>query len=187
MEKELYFFDTEFIEDGTTIDLISIGIVTSTGREFYAVSTDAKLHLAGDWVRQHVLPQLPPYPAGEVKRSNVRPPSAWMPRRSIASDIAAFVKPYTKPEFWAYYADYDWVVLCQLFGTMMGLPVNFPKFAMDLKQLSVMLGSPRHPPQASGEHNALEDARWNRELYGFLKQLEEARFGTGRVSGEEQP
>ena len=35
-----YFYDTEFIEDGTTIDLVSIGIVDEAGREFYAVSTE---------------------------------------------------------------------------------------------------------------------------------------------------
>ena len=34
-----FFYDTEFIEDGTTIDLVSIGVVDETGREFYAVST----------------------------------------------------------------------------------------------------------------------------------------------------
>jgi hypothetical protein len=25
-----------------------------------------------------------------------------------------------------------------------------------------------HPAQAEGEHNALADARWNRDLYAFL-------------------
>ena len=29
-----FFYDTEFIEDGTTIDLVSIGVVDETGREF---------------------------------------------------------------------------------------------------------------------------------------------------------
>ena len=27
-----FFYDTEFIEDGTTIDLVSIGVVDETGR-----------------------------------------------------------------------------------------------------------------------------------------------------------
>lgn len=36
-----YFFDTEFIEDGKTIELLSIGIVSEDGREFYAESLDA--------------------------------------------------------------------------------------------------------------------------------------------------
>lgn len=31
-----YFLDTEFHEDGKTIDLISIGIVAEDGREYYA-------------------------------------------------------------------------------------------------------------------------------------------------------
>ena len=35
-----YFYDCEFIEDGRTIDLVSIGVVDEHGREFYAVSTE---------------------------------------------------------------------------------------------------------------------------------------------------
>ena len=31
------FYDTEFLEDGKTIDLISIGMVAEDGREYYAV------------------------------------------------------------------------------------------------------------------------------------------------------
>ncbi len=53
----------------------------------------------------------------------------------------------------------------------MGQPAHFPKFCMDLKQLSVMKGSPGHPPQKAGEHNALADARWNKELHDFLDAL----------------
>lgn len=34
------FYDTEFIESGSTIDLISIGMVTDDGREYYAVNGD---------------------------------------------------------------------------------------------------------------------------------------------------
>jgi hypothetical protein len=157
-----YFFDTEFIEDGKTIDLISIGIVCEDDRELYCCNAEAKLHLASDWVIQNVLPSLPP------KES-----PTWMPRGEIADLVKGFVRqslisPTPKIEFWAYYADYDWVALCQLFGRMIDLPKQFPKYCMDLKQLSVMRGSPTHPKQTSGEHNALADARWNRALFEFL-------------------
>src|SRR3712207_9345974 len=54
-----YFYDTEFIEDGTTIDLVSIGVVDETGREFYAVSTEFDPDKAIPWVRRNVLDQLP--------------------------------------------------------------------------------------------------------------------------------
>jgi hypothetical protein len=164
----LYFLDTEFIEDGRTIDLISIGIVADDGREFYAVSTEADLERANDWVRTHVLPKLPPRHCPE-----------WMSRKEIRERLETFVRHAgywdqpsvpIKCEFWGYYADYDWVALCQLFGTMMDLPSDFPKFCRDLKQLSVDVGSPRHPDNP-GEHSALADARWNRDLYRFLQGL----------------
>jgi 3' exoribonuclease, RNase T-like len=150
-----YFFDTEFYEDGRTIDLISIGIVAQDGREFYAVNRDAQLHRVSDWVRSNVLRHLPNY--GDP---------AWMSRQSIAEAVKKFV--IGEPEFWAYYADYDWVVLCQLFGTMMDLPKGWPMFCRDLKQLSVDVGSPTHPASPVNEHNALADAGWNKDLYSFL-------------------
>lgn len=162
-----YFFDTEFIEDGTTVDLISIGVVCEDGREFYAVSQEAQLHRASAWVRANVLPHLPKY--GDP---------AWMSREDIRARLVAFTHAekqpdlaHWKPEFWAYYADYDWVALCQLFGIMMNLPEHYPKFCMDLKQLAVMNGNPALPKQESGEHDALADARWNRDVYAFLTAL----------------
>jgi len=36
--------------------------------------------------------------------------------------------------FYAYYADYDWVVFAQLFGKMKDLPKGFPMYCKDLKQ-----------------------------------------------------
>ena len=39
-----------------------------------------------------------------------------------------------KPKFYAYYADYDWVVFCWLFGRMVDLPNGFPYYCIDLKQ-----------------------------------------------------
>jgi hypothetical protein len=180
-----YFLDTEFYEDGVTIDLISIAVVAEDGREFYACSTDAHLHRVSPWVRENVLPQLPPY--GDP---------AWMPRAHIAENLSLLTGeatnrmlhdgtrmtlfpsvPFDKsPQFWAYYADYDWVVLCQLFGTMMRLPPHFPRHCMDLKQWAVQLGVNKDnvlsgwPKQEMGMHNALFDARWNAELYDFLEK-----------------
>ena len=155
-----YFFDTEFIEDGKTIDLLSIGIVSDDGREYYAASLEADQSRADDWVRANVLPLLPP--TGDV---------AWKSRVTIRDEVTAFLLADAKPEVWAYYADYDWVALCQLFGRMIDLPKGLPMFCMDLKQLSVMVGSPKHPEMNGHEHSALDDARWNRDLYNFLTAL----------------
>ena len=58
MTPRRFFYDTEFIEDGTTIDLVSIGVVDETGREFYAVSTEFDPSKAINWVRRNVLDKL---------------------------------------------------------------------------------------------------------------------------------
>lgn len=185
-----YFLDTEFIEDGKTIDLVSIGIVSGDGREFYAENLDADLSKASPWVQENVLPHLwsrqPDKSAG----------NAWsrdggfgglLSRESIAKELILFfaaapnrelrklVSKFnvdSNIEIWTYYGDYDWVVFCQLFGTMMDLPEGFPMYARDIKQECDRLGNPRLPEQGKGEHNALADARWNKKAYEFLKTFE---------------
>lgn len=68
----------------------------------------------------------------------------------------------------AYYADYDWVALCWLFGSMVNLPSFYPKFCMDLKQWNVQLGERELPKQEGVEHHALADARWLRDTWKWM-------------------
>ena len=42
---------------------------------------------------------------------------------------------YQNPQFYGYYADYDWVVFCWLFGKMIDLPSGFPYYCKDLIQI----------------------------------------------------
>lgn len=152
-----FFLDTEFIESGPKrpIELLSVGIVCEDGREFYAANADANLANANPWVMENVVPHL-----GK--------PHQHMGFDSIRRSILDFVGD-CKPEFWGYYADYDWVVFCQIFGTMMDLPKGWPMYCRDIKQLCADKGDAKLPEQTSAEHNALNDARWNVEAYKFLK------------------
>lgn len=97
---------------------------------------------------------------------------------------------FNKPQFYGYFADYDWVLFCSLFGSMMNLPKGFPMYCNDLKQTldekAVAFFESVHPqggnleervtaikshpayPKQQNEHNALADAKWNKALYGFL-------------------
>lgn len=169
-----YYLDTEFYEDGHTIDLISIGVVREDGASMYAVSREARLDRVSDWVRDNVLPHLPLYGSPE-----------WMTRAEIRAAVDAFTRPPdgSKPEVWAYFADYDWIVLCQLFGTMMDLPEHLPRFCMDLKQLAFERGDPKLP-EVENEHNALADARWNMRVH---RLLESGALRTLRRSEPELP
>ena len=165
-----YFFDTEFIEDGRTIDLISIGMVAEDGRELYAESSEADLARASDWVRENVIAHL------WSQQADKRDANRWsrdvgigglLRRRDIAREIVAFCDPatYGNPEIWAYYADYDWVALCQLFGTMMDLPKGWPMFAYDLRQWLNHRGLADVSQPDDMPHNALSDARWVAETF----------------------
>ncbi len=178
-----YFIDTEFIESGpgSPIWLLSIGIVAEDGRELYYVNTDAPLADANEFVKTNVLPFLPLFRPGypkefaplEVIRDRVRLfCQGW---DSIVLTIApgAGMNPpdATRPEFWGYYADYDWVVFCQMFGRMVDLPKGWPMYCRDIKQMADDLGNPLLPKAKPGviEHNALHDARWNRDAWQFLR------------------
>src|ERR1043165_9353515 len=142
-----YFYDTEFIEDGKTIDLVSIGIVADDGRSYYAISTEFNPKKASQWVKDNVLAHLP---ERHVNFSDVsvsprikEESRAWKSRQQIREDLLRFVGDDPKPEFWAYYADYDHVALCQLFGTMMDLPNGWLMYTRDIKQLCDSLGNPK--------------------------------------------
>jgi hypothetical protein len=154
-----FWFDTEFYENGETIKLISIGVLAEDGRTYYAETAGSEAYAnATKWLQDNVAPHL-------------RGPK--VERRQIAAELIEFMGE--KPEIWAYYADYDWVALCQLFGTMMDLPKGWPMFCRDVKQLAVSLGDPKLPEQRKGEHDALADALWCGLAWDFLRTMQERR------------
>ncbi len=157
-----WMIDCEFVEEGPgrPLELISIALVSDDGREYYAANQAA--HPASSpnisqrcsaWVRSNVLPHLPP------------PQSpAWKTREQIKSEIFSLVTANAeRPQFWGYYADYDWVLFAQLWGRMIDLPPGWPMFCMDLKQSMVECGvssqDMAEDPPGFIEHHALHDAR----------------------------
>lgn len=204
------------------IDLISIALVGENGREYYAISNDFDIKAAwnNEWLRDNVLKSIFDDAYIDVF-GTVMPPFCLSAFKYVVNkigktneQIAGEVKEFCKPtrnfshtgitvnydelkyhEFYGYYADYDWVLFCSLFGTMMQLPKGFPMYCIDLKQMidakcdsinkEVQLTSPGTPlvthksmkennpfyPKQTNEHNALEDAKWNMELYKFLQSI----------------
>lgn len=100
-------------------------------------------------------------------------------------------------KFHAYYADYDWVVFCWLFGRMIDLPKGFPMYCVDIKQvmdekvtkvvegvrvadgrgyitrkeaLDKILSLPEYPKNKK-PHHALSDAKFDRDLHNFLNKI----------------
>lgn len=150
-----YFYDTEFIEDGTSIQLVSIGVVADDGREYYAVSTDFDSSRANAWVAKNVLSQLPS-PNDPV----------WKSEDTIRRELLAFLTVgRTRPQLWAWVGAYDHVLLAQLFGDMAALPRALPRMTLEIKQYWQMAGCPQLPASPNGVHDAIVDARHNKSKF----------------------
>lgn len=183
------------------IDLISIGIVAENGKKFYQISCEYNYNDADDWVKENVI--LPLYlqtVSGDARnRFTVENFHKFygLTNKQKADAVKEFVyqtsginnhdtienwdevKSKFPLEFYAYYADYDWVVFCSLFGRMIDLPKGFPMYCKDLKQYFDdaqitqrydLKQQPNYPKQ-DNEHNALDDAKWNFELFKFLQSV----------------
>jgi hypothetical protein len=173
-----FFYDQEFLEDGSTIDLLSIGIAADDdqGHTLYLVNRDADLRAVAehDWLMANVVPHLPLMDIGGPWGKTTL---AWdpkhhdfpliQPRHVIAARVEGFVSKFSRfrkdHELWGWYADYDHVALCQLWGRMIDLPGCIPMFTHDLRQV---VGK-NHPPEQhpGSEHHALADAQWNRAAW----------------------
>jgi hypothetical protein len=156
-----YFIDTEFADTGTIIELISIGIVSSDRRTYYAQDATYDLSSASQWLRENVIPHLDK--------------QAWKSREQIQRDLINFmdVEKYGKPEFVGWCAGYDWVVLCQLFGTMMDLPTGWSHYIKDIQYLldELSISDDELPmPEEGNVHNALDDAKHIQLLWNYVQQ-----------------
>lgn len=158
LDRTHFFYDTEFLERGYgfPIELISIGMVSEDGKEYYAANADFDLAKATPWLKQNVVPYLPSKGSDD-----------WKHPIQIRLDLLDFVG-HRIPHLWANYAAYDHVLLTQILGGFEAYPESWPKFTLDIQQWRCALGDPNLPAQGGSEHNALEDARYVKECWQFL-------------------
>jgi len=201
-----YYIDFEFNENFTRpfigvgkryhyIDLISVGIVSNDGREYSAISKEYSYERCNDWVKKNVIKPLYWKTVSGDQRNRWQEENFHqqfgMTNKEIATEIEAYISVSDRfdgtPVFYGYFADYDWVLLCSLYGTMMNLPPGWPMYCRDLKQMLdetaesliyksytsleervEFIKSLAGYPQDDINHDALGDARWNRNLHKFL-------------------
>jgi len=181
-----YFLDTEFIEKPNMIDLISIGIISENDDTFYGESINWDISQCNDWIKENVIPHLKwrndfddsVQKINSCKKfTHVSKAKVWScfgENSYIGKVMNEFISDTCdseKIEFYGYYADYDWVVFCWLFGKMIDLPEGFPKYCKDVKQMIDEKGNPKKPKQISGEHDALADAIYHKYLYNWVSNL----------------
>lgn len=190
-----YFYDTEFLENGRTIELISFGMVNEDGEAYYAVNADAPWDdvMRHQWLVRNVVPHLPLAnrtaldewlklsPQSDIKfeptietdprldrlDTLVRP--GWV----IANEVREFLAEGGDDiELWANWGAYDHVALMQLYGPMIRRPSHIPMFTNDIQQAARMVGAvDRLPEQQGPAHNAMEDALHVKHCYDVLAPL----------------
>lgn len=185
---ERYFYDTEFFERGPEypIEMISIGIKTQvSSQRYYAISSNFDFAAAWNhrawgkyWLRENVLEQLPLIRRGEgVTPSLDLDHPLVRPLDQIRQELQDFFRLKkrenhpVKRELWAWYSDYDHVVLSQIWGAMINLPKGMPMFTHDLKQIIDLAGNPAMPAQVTAQHNALTDAEHVEVMWNHCRDL----------------
>lgn len=169
------YHDWEFLEDGTTIDPISVGLAAEDGRSYYAAFNDMPLDriMQHGWLRENVVPHLPVIQMGDSAvlkgyHADVKP------RSQIAAEVQRFLLDTPNLELWGWYSAHDHVALAQLWGPMVSLPEGIPMWTNDLRQTAHELGvqEDRLPKQLSSHaHNALNDAKHMLEIAAELERI----------------
>ncbi len=178
------FFDTEFTGLHQKTTLISIGLVSENGREFYAEFTDYDRSQVDDWLCDNVLSNLILQPLGEPNA-----PTVW-PGNSVCGNTQRikvelenwFASFDGKIEIWSDCLAYDWVLFNQLWGHAFNIPKMIYYIPFDISTLMKIKGV---DPDISREnfaglnttnnqkHNALWDAKVIKACYEKLTGLSE--------------
>jgi len=145
------YFDTEFTGLHQNTTLISIGIVTEDGREYYAELNNYDKSQCDDWIKENVIKNL--------TGKNV------MNTKKLREEIIRFLEPYENVEVWSDCLAYDWVLFNEIFGHAFNIPKKVYYIPFDLCTLMKIKGV---DPDINREdfagingkkHNALHDAK----------------------------
>lgn len=161
------YLDTEFVPEWSGVrGLISIGLVTDDGREYYAVNAemDTQIVQARTWLRKHVWPQLPLTVDEEL--DNLHPDVKTVGQ--IRKELTSFFSE-KQSETYAWYGCQDLGRLHSLWGNdWTRMPEDIPRWHHELESMIKLVGNPPMPVQRGGEHNALEDAKFNKLMHDSL-------------------
>lgn len=174
------FFDTEFtgLHQGTT--LISIGMISECGKEFYAELTDYDKNQIDDWLQQNVINNL--MFKNEENRAEVtcKLYSYGMhfqtTSENLADELNLWLSQFDNIEIWSDCLSYDWVLFNQIFGHAFDIPSNVYYIPFDICTLFKLKGidpdiSREHFSEfenAENKHNALHDAKVIKACYEKL-------------------
>ena len=183
------YLDFEFTGLHKNTTLISIGLVTDLGHQFYAEFNDYDATQVDDWISDNVMGGLlykDKIMYLEIDTDN-KTYFIKNDKETISVMLTNWLNQFKKVEFWGDCVAYDWVLFMDLLGMgkpMRRIPKNFSSYqAYDihtsLKDAGMDSKENRHKllglERSSKQHNSLYDAN-------ITKQLHELICGTGANS-----
>lgn len=160
------FLDTEFDENphGMT-DLISVGLVSECGKEYYAELVHSYSFYNDPWLTENVVPHL----TGKQKEADIISFEVinFLKELSPNTDSSNFIR------LWAWKGTYDWYLMINLLGGFKKVPAFIPKTYFELANHYSILNNlvdPNDILKSEKNHNALEDAKWNMKLFNNLEK-----------------
>jgi hypothetical protein len=172
------YIDCEFLpNDLTPQGLLSMALVDSEGRKFYAVNGDADWNTAYTipFMKDHVLPHMPMIFVQEPSRQITLD---WtgdvMSYGGIRDSVTEFFDGRDRHEMtlYAWCGAQDLVRLQGLWNhDWSTMPDSIPHWLMDLEALASEhhIDMSEAPPQGEMAHHALEDAFHDHHVHQFLK------------------
>lgn len=181
------FFDTEFTGLHQHTTLISIGLVTENGREFYAEFTDYDKSQIDDWLQENVIANLI-YKPNKKNENWAYTDGAHTgrlgDRKYIVQELEKWLDGLVKPvEMWSDCLAYDWVLFCQLWDGALKVPKWIYHIPFDISTLFKIKGvdpdinreefalSSPSGDVPENKHNALWDAKAIKACYEKLIEV----------------
>lgn len=158
------FFDAEFTGLDKSAELLSIGLVSEDGQEFYAEVSDYDDAKVSKWVRENVI--------AHFTKSLV------LTKKELKLELEKWLCRFDKVDVWADVGHYDWVLFCDVFGGAFSIPKHVRYICFDLATLFLARGI---DPDVNREefagtkgkiakHNALWDAKVAKACYEKLNE-----------------
>lgn len=180
MSRTKIFFDTEFTGLHQKTTLISIGLISECGKQFYGELTDYDKSQIDDWLQENVINNL--YLDGYDNYANL---SDWKIKGDtddIKSALEVWLEQFEEVEIWSDCLAYDWVLFNQIFGHAFSIPKNVYYIPFDICTLFQVKGIDADISreefakdylvkvafQSGKKHNAMWDAFVIRECYRKL-------------------
>lgn len=164
--KTKIFFDTEFTGLHQITTLISIGIISEYGDEFYAELTDYDETQIDKWLQNNIIDKLilNDWDTGRLERcgNNIKFKGT---NEGLKYQLTQWLSQFEEIEVWSDCLAYDWVLFNQIFGHAFNIPKNVYYIPFDICTLFKVKNI---DPDISREKFAFEDKLIEKEKHNSL-------------------